>query len=235
MPRRRRTTPGGFVYHVMNRAAGRLILFESPLDYSAFERLLSLAQRRMSMRIIAYCLMYNHWHFLLWPEDDQALTTFMHWLTTTHARRWVLAHNATGRGAVYQGRFKAIPVQTGNHLLTVWRYIERNPLRANLVTRAEAWPWSSLSESRLARGGPILAQSPFELPADWLERVNRPQTQLELTSIRSAIAEGSPFGTAEWRSVADSLVGWRQQGRPKRGRTPFSRQPDEKGVRPLYT
>ena len=123
------------VYHVMNRAAGRLILFESPSDYIAFERLLSLGQRRTPMRILAYCLMSNHWHLLLWPEDDRGLSVFMHWLTTVHARRWLLARDAVGRGAVYQSRFKSIPVQTGEHLLTVWRYIERNPLRANLVLR----------------------------------------------------------------------------------------------------
>jgi len=69
----------------------------------------------------------------------------MHWVTTVHARRWAIAHDAVGRGAVYQSRFKAIPIQSGEHLLTAWRYIERNPLRASLVTRAEQWTWSSLT------------------------------------------------------------------------------------------
>src|SRR6266849_9213163 len=148
MPRRRRVAPGGYVYHVVNRAAGRLALFESSSDFAAFERLLREAQTRVAMQVIAYCLMPNHWHLLLWPALDGALTTFMHWLEGTHARRWALAHDAVGRGAVYQSRFKSIPVQTDHHLLTVWRYVERNPLRANLVSSAADWAWSSLSKAR---------------------------------------------------------------------------------------
>lgn len=214
MPRRRRITPSGFVYHVINRAAGRLVLFESPSDYIAFERLLALGQTRSRMRILAYCLMRNHWHILLWPEADRGLTTFMHWVTTVHARRWVLAHDAVGRGAVYQSRFKSIPVQTDGHLLTVWRYIERNPLRANLVGRAEEWPWSSLSESRFKRATPELAKPPIDLPRDWLERVNAAQTESELTPLRRSIATGEPYGDPAWREQTDDLVGWRKQGRP---------------------
>jgi putative transposase len=233
MSRRRRIAPGGLVYHVMNRAAGRLILFESPSDYIAFQRLLSFGQRRTTMQILAYCLMSNHWHLLLWPEDDRGLSVFMHWLTAVHARRWLLAHDAVGRGAVYQSRFKSIPVQTGEHLLTVWRYVERNPLRANLVLRAEMWPWSSLSDSRLERSTPALSKPPIELPPDWVERVNIPQTRKELEGIRQAVETGSPYGDRSWCELADPLVGWRQQGRPKRGRTPFSARPNEKGVRPL--
>lgn len=164
MPRRRRIAPAGFVYHVMNRAAGRLILVDSSSDYMAFEQLLADAQDRSHMRILAYCLMRTHWHLLLWPHTDRGLSAFMHWLTTAHATRWALAHDAVGKGAVYQSRFKSIPVQTDSHLTTVWRYIERNPLRANLVDRAELWPWSSLSPSRCQRHAPVLAEAPSLYP-----------------------------------------------------------------------
>src|SRR6185295_19770737 len=112
MARRLRVAPGGFVYHVVNRAAGRLILFETSADYAAFERLLSQAQNRTGMRILAYCLMRNHWHLLPWPVDNGSLSTFMQWLTGTHAQRWAVAHDAVGRGAVYQSRFKSMPVQS---------------------------------------------------------------------------------------------------------------------------
>jgi putative transposase len=235
MPRRRRTAPGGYVYHVLNRAAGRLLLFESPSDYDAFERLLSTGQHRVPMRIIAYCLMRNHWHLLLWPERDGAVTAFIHWVTSTHARRWALAHDAVGCGAVYQSRFKSIPVQDGEHLFRVWRYIERNPLRANLVTRAELWRWSSLGTSRFDRDGPPLTASPIQVPVNWVDHVNRPQTIEELAGIRQVIETGEPYGDPQWKRVTESVGGWRPQGRPKRGRTPFSRGSTEKGVRPLFT
>jgi len=234
MPRRLRIAPAGFVYHVMNRAAGRLVLFETPSDYIAFEHVLSLGQLRTGMRILAYCLMSNHWHLLLWPDRDGALSTFAHWITTVHARRWVLAHDSVGRGAVYQSRFKAVPVQTDEHLLTVWRYIERNPVRASLVSRAEWWPWSSLAESRRDRDTPVLAKPPIQLPHDWIERVNRPSTDTEVKALRRAIDTGTPYGEADWCISTACVMGLRPRGRPKRGRTPFSDEPPQKGVRPLF-
>jgi hypothetical protein len=88
------------------------------------------------MRILAYCLMPNHWHFVLWPYDDGDLAAFMHRLTTTHVRRWHLHRHSVGAGHLYQGTFKSFPVQSDAHLLTVCRYVERNPVRARLVDRA---------------------------------------------------------------------------------------------------
>lgn len=221
MARRRRVTPGGFVYHVINRAAGRLVLFESSLDFAAFERLLRDVLICTGMRILAYCLMRNHWHLLLWPDGDGNLTTFMHRLTTTHARRWVLAHDAVGRGAVYQSRFKSIPVQTDHHLLAVWRYVERNPLRANLVRSASDWDWSSLSLTRDRRKAPVLCASPIDRPSSWVDFVDTPHTNAELTAVRAAIDSGEPFGDAAWSAGAREAIGWRRQGRPKKGPYPF--------------
>ncbi len=221
MARRRRVAPGGFVYHVVNRAAGRLDLFESSSDFAAFEHLLRDVLTRTGMRILAYCLMRNHWHLLLWPVADGDLITFMHRLTATHARRWVLAHDAVGRGAVYQSRFKSIPVQTNQHLLTVWRYVERNPLRSNLVRSAQDWDWSSLSRTRDHRKGPALCASPIDRPSSWVEFVNTPHTNAEIAAIRGAIDSGEPVGDQEWSTGAREAIGWRRQGRPKKGPYPF--------------
>jgi putative transposase len=232
MARRRRVAPGGFVYHVVNRAAGRLVLFESSSDFAAFEYLLREILIRHEMRIIAYCLMRNHWYLLLWPAADGDLSRFMHRLTSTHARRWVLAHDAVGRGAVYQSRFKSIPVQNTHHLLTVWRYVERNPLRAHLVSAAQDWEGSSLSSTRDRRKAPILCASPVERPMHWLDFVNTPQTEPELAAIRHSIDTGEPLGDAEWSMNAREAVGWRPQGRPKRSPHAFSSL--QKGVRPLF-
>jgi putative transposase len=68
----------------------------------------------------------------------------MHLLTVTHAQRWHAFRGTSGTGSVYQGRFKAIPIQSDRHLLLVCRYVERNPLRAKLVEDAADWRWSSL-------------------------------------------------------------------------------------------
>ena len=71
------------------------------------------------------------------------LSKFMQWISTTHVRRWREHRQKVGEGHLYQGRFRSFPVQDDHHLLTVMRYAEANPLRAKMVEKAEAWPWSS--------------------------------------------------------------------------------------------
>ena len=128
MPRRPRIATGGLVYHVLNRRVGRLPLFETDRDYAAFERVLEAAIARTGIRLLAYCVMPNHWHLLLWPRGDDALSETLRWLTVTHTQRWHAAHRTAGTGSLYQGRFKSFPVQTDAHFLTVARYVERNAL-----------------------------------------------------------------------------------------------------------
>ena len=81
MPREPRATPGGFVYHALNRVVARLPLFQKGGDFEAFERVLIEAHKKHPMRILAYCIMPNHWHFVLWPRADGEWTAFVRWLT----------------------------------------------------------------------------------------------------------------------------------------------------------
>jgi putative transposase len=75
---------------------------------------------------------------------DGDLTSFVSWVTMTHAQRWHAYNGTVGSGHLYQGRFKAFPVEKDDHFLKVCRYVERNAMRANLVDRAEDWRWCSL-------------------------------------------------------------------------------------------
>jgi len=86
-------------------------LFSKEQDYAAFECLLEQTLESRPMRICAYCLMPNHWHFVLWPEHDGDLATFMQQLTTKHVRRWQLHRRRVGYGHVYQSRYKSFPVE----------------------------------------------------------------------------------------------------------------------------
>ena len=222
MPRQPRAAPGGLVYHALNRAVARLPLFQKDGDYDAFERVLAEALHEHSTRILAYCVMPNHWHFVLWPRHDGELTAFLRWLTHTHTQRWHAHYHTAGTGHLYQGRFKSFPIQEDDHLLTVLRYVERNPLRAGLVSRAEDWRWSSLA-ARLRpgpAGEPLLSAGPVPVPADWLEWVNRVQTEAELRAVREAVVRGSPFGGAAWQQRVARRLGLeytlRPRGRPKK-------------------
>ena len=184
MPRRGRHAPGGLIYHVLNRGNGRQDLFHTDADAAAFLRVLAEAKRLVPLRLLAYCLMSNHWHLVLQPLAEGDLSRFMFWLSNTHVRRYRLFSHSVGGGHLYQSRFKSFAVQDDEHLLTVLRYVEANPLRAGLVTRAEDWKWSSLRLWHLGEADKLLTPWPIERPANWLELVNQPVNESELERVR---------------------------------------------------
>jgi len=222
MPRRLRQTDGGIVYHVLNRGAGRMKLFEKAGDYEAFEHVIEETVERTGIRLLSYCVMPNHWHILVWPREDGELSEIMRWLTVTHTQRWHAYHHTAGTGPVYQGRFKSFPVQSDEHFLSVVRYVERNPVRAKLVQRAEDWQWSSLWRRRndAAWASKTLSRWPVAQPADWLRRVNAALTAGELESLRQSVQKGQPFGSLQWKQRTAKRLGLesslRPRGRPRK-------------------
>jgi putative transposase len=140
MGRPLRTTAGGMVYHVLNRANARMPIFEKAEDYDAFERILDEAVRRVRMRLLAYCAMPDHWHMVLWPREGGDLSAFVGWLTLTHTQRWHAHRHSEGppRSQALPGN-EGVLVESDEHLWTVCRYVERNALRAGLCARAEEW------------------------------------------------------------------------------------------------
>jgi putative transposase len=131
--------------------------------------------------------MPNHWHLLLWPEHDGDLSPFLHWITAMHAQQFRKATNTVGQGAVYQSRFEAVGVTDLIHLLNVWRYVERNPVKARLVDRPEEWKWSSAAH---VLGGPqelTLDVAPISRPSEWLAIINQDAEPLSPTSFAESI------------------------------------------------
>lgn len=159
------------------------------------------------MRLLSYVLMPNHWHLVLWPEGDEDLSIYMHWITVAHTQRWHIAHGTSGTGPLYQGRFKSFPLDTDDHFLTVCRYVERNPLRANLVSRAERWRWSSLWQRYSERCDLTLGEWPVPRPTDWVDHVNRAETEAELAVVRNSVTRGAPFGSPDWRVRTARVLG----------------------------
>jgi putative transposase len=209
------------IYHVFNRAAAKFKMFRTAKDKQAFEKALVEALARFpGVRLLGWCVMENHWHLVLWPTADGELARFMHWLTLAHASRWRASHRTIGWGPLYQGRYKSFVVQDDAHYLTVLRYVERNALRAGLVSRAERWRWGSLFARVSLDGQPelTLATGPVPLPRDWVELVNAPQTRDEEEALKMSIHRGRPFGDERWqRRMADRLgleSCFRRPGRP---------------------
>jgi putative transposase len=220
MPRPLRAAEGGLIYHTLNRANAGMTVFGDDADYEAFVSVLAEAVQRGEMRLLAYCLMPTHFHLVVWPREDGDLSRFMGWLTLTHTQRWHTHHKTVGMGHVYQGRFRSFPVQSDDHFLTVCRYVERNPVRANFVSRAQDWRWGSLW-SRVAKDAearPALTAWPIERPRDWTARVNRPFGAAEEEAVQRSIRRGQPFGSESWQVETSKRLGlestFRDRGRP---------------------
>ena len=200
MPRQARIAAGNVIYHVINRANGRVQIFNKDTDYQHFEELLLEAKELTGMRILSYCIMPNHFHLLLYPETDMQLSDFMSWLTSTHVRQYRTRTKSIGYGRLYQGRYKSFPVQSNTYLTTVIKYVEQNPLRAKLVKQAEEWKWSSLwrREKGSSKQKELLSELPIDLPSNYLELVNDVPSKEQLETIRHSVNKGKPYGTDTW-------------------------------------
>lgn len=224
MPRLARTDIGDYVYHVLNRANARVRIFHTDKDYAQFEVILTEAVEKYTMRLLAYCIMPNHWHLVLYPRESGDMGQFMGWLTNTHTRRWHAAKKTIGHGHLYQGRYKSFLCQTDGHFLTLARYVERNAKKANLVQRVEQWKWSSAwrREYGTLEQRKMLAEWPVEIPKNYFRLLNDPQTENEEQALERATEKGTPFGNSTWIEKIVKKFGLEQTlhhvGRPKKNR-----------------
>ena len=189
MPRKRRSCPTGVVFHLCNRSAGQIPLFQTPYDYFQVLDVFREALEKFPVSIFAYCIMPNHWHLLGQAHQTKAMSRFMHWFGTTHAARWRKSHDAVGRGAVYQNRFRSHPVEGANAFLKTAAYIERNALAANLVFEASAWPWGSAASHHHL---PVETW-PIPKPGHWHRLLRKPLEAEIMNQIRRAELSSQPL------------------------------------------
>ncbi len=223
MPRPLRADIAGIIYHIINRANARLAIFKKDSDYIAFLKVLFEAREKFPVEILSFCIMPNHWHLVLKPLENGALSKFMGWLSMTHTQRWHANHHTVGSGHLYQGRYKSFPVQTDEYFLQLVRYVESNSLRAKLVKRAEDWKWGSLwiREKGDVKHKQFLGKWPIPVQSNYLVLINKSQAKIQLDSIRSSIIKNRPYGDDLWvKRTAEKLgleSSLRQPGRPKKG------------------
>ena len=218
MPRRNRHKLEGVAFHVMNRAVRGTTIFDDQRDFDAFTSVVSEGLAASTVRVHEYQVLDNHWHFVMTCDRIADLSTLMHWVEGTHANRWAGAHHARGRGYVYQGRFRSIPIQTSHSFVRVCRYVERNALRKNLVPVAEKWTWGSLY-AQCKNCHPIpLTEWPILRPSNWIEIVNTPQSEAELADLRKLVRRNQPIGDPEWQKAVAPFVGLTMKpiGRPRK-------------------
>lgn len=207
MPRIPRGQQGGYAYHVINRGNGRATVFHKPQDFEAFISVLAEARQRHRIKLFAFCLMPNHFHLVIEPEDSTALSKFMQWLLTSHVRRYHQHYGSSGH--VWQGRFKSFAVQRDEHLITVLRYVLQNPVRAGLSSTAWEWRWSSLRRPQIVDVCPVSDD----------EQLAEPIQQETLTTIRECVNRQRPFGRKVWQVEMAATFGLgstlRPRGRPR--------------------
>ncbi len=148
----------GWPHHVIQRGNNRQAIVRSDADRRAWREILADCLETYGVGLQAYVLMDNHFHLLLTPASAEALSRMMQAL----GRRYVGAHNAIhGRsGTLWEGRYKCSPVETDPYFLTCVRYIELNPVRAGIVSRAEDFAWSSAAHHLGLRRDPLVSDHP---------------------------------------------------------------------------
>ena len=186
MPRRHRYAPPDSVHHTINRGNDRRRLFRSKADFEAFLDLMAWAKHRSPIRILAYCLMENHWHMVLWPDRPHAISSFLQRLCTAHSLHLRRMTATSGYGHIYQDRYHAFLVESEAYYFHALRYVEANPLRAGLVPSSQEWPWSSLVERMTGDRG-LLDEGPLALPATWPDLVDQRVPDGVLDEFRSRL------------------------------------------------
>jgi putative transposase len=221
MPRPPRVIFANEHYHLINRANRGLDVFHDARDFRAFMSLITRAQAIVHVPMIAACLMPNHVHLVVCPRAAPDIPRWTRWLFTTHVRHYHERHGTSGR--LWQGRYKAFLVQDDHYLLTLMRYVERNALRKNLVSRAEDWRWGSLHWRLQDEPHMALQSPPLSLPSNWAEYVNLPQTAAEIDAIRASVNRQRPFGDPAWVKEKARGAGLDQSlnrvGRPRKRRS----------------
>jgi putative transposase len=227
MPRVGRVVLPNYPHHVVQRGHNRQVVFANAADFEYYLSDLRELKQAFGVRIYAYCLMTNHVHLLLAPGDTaSSLGQLMKALA---ARMTRYRNKLEGRsGTLWESRYKSSVVQSDTYLLACSRYIELNPVRANIVSRAECYPWSSyhlrlvepaannwldidpcfkaLGETELARRNRY---------KEFVEQV-APSGELEL--IREALQRGQLTGSSRFVKEIENITGLRiigrGQGRP---------------------
>jgi putative transposase len=174
MPYRGDVFAQGQYYHIFNRGAGKEQIFFNEGNYEYFLLLVKRYYQKYGATIIAYCLMPNHYHFLLRQETDEPLSKFMQVLFNAYAQ--ALNIQQERMGTLFEGRFKHKCVDKWEYLVTLCRYIHRNPVKARLVTYPEDWVYSNYRDWIGLRDGALVdnvfVQDHFPSADEYVKFVN---------------------------------------------------------------
>ncbi|MDM8532511.1 transposase [Anaerolineales bacterium HSG25] len=163
----------GNIYHLYNRGVNRANIFSNADNYTYLLKKVKPLLTELSLTMIAYCLMPNHYHFVIRQDGDQSLSVFIEWLFKSYSQAYNKQQGRTG--PLFSGRFKSIHVDVDSYVLHLCRYVHLNPVKAGLVAQPHDWPFSNYLEWIQQRKGTLVdhefVTGYFLTPADYIEFV----------------------------------------------------------------
>ena len=226
MPRRARMYLPGYPYHIVQRGNNREACFIEPENYQFYLELWQAVSQRYGVAVHAYCLMTNHIHFLVTPETETAISNTMKVVGSRYARYINYTYKRTG--TLWEGRHRASLVQQNRYLLSCYRYIELNPVRANMVKRPEEYKWSSYEANAWGdttwltphQGYLDLGQTQQSRCHAYRELFKVPLSEQDIHLIRKAAHYCQPVGEDYFRAQIeqkyDIRLGQLKRGRPSK-------------------
>lgn len=206
----------GCAQHVIQRGNNRAPCFYDQADYKAYLSFLKDAAAKYQVAVHAYVLMTNHVHLLVTPNDEQGVSRMMQALGRKYVRYFNFTHERTG--TLWEGRYKSTLVDADRYLLTVYRYIELNPVRANMVSHASEYPWSSYQGNALGKVIQLVTPHPVycQLGNNAIERQSAYRALFrgripdwELSEIREASNKAWVLGNDRFKAQIEATTGRR--------------------------
>ena len=191
MPRRKRTESSTGFYHWINRGVNQRKLFHKSEDFKYFLSLVSEHKNDSLIELYHYCLMNNHIHLLLKAPRIADLAKFSQYIQRRYTYYYCRVYR--WKGQLFQRMYKSLPIQKDEYLLECGRYIERNPVRARLVSHAKDYPYSSYGHYAFGNKEAILVSSPayMAIAHDDAERRRLYQEYVETSRAYEAIVDGA--------------------------------------------
>ena len=215
MPRLPRIVIPEFPHHLTQRGNRKSEVFIDTMDRNFFLSLVEEHTKDNGIEVSSYCLMENHFHLIVHPETKLGLSKGMHRIDGVYAQYFNQKYQFTGH--LWQDRFFAC-VLDNSHFWNAIRYVEQNPVRAGIVSRAEAYKWSSAPAHCGLRRDPLLSKIPLAATHidHWSAWLAEGLPEEEHRRIRRATKKRSPicFGEIQSRvgAVARSLLPPRKPG-----------------------
>lgn len=205
MSRIARVVVPGSPHHVIQRGNRRQKVFFSDEDKSQYLLMMMREAKKESVSFLAYCLMDNHVHLIVVPETKAGMARA---IGESHRKFTRMINFREGwRGYLWQGRFSSFPLDS-QHLYHAVRYVERNPVRAGIVRRAEDYKWSSARAHVERKKDPMLIDfSLTEEIKDWSMYLREQDEEEKLLKFRKHIETGRPLGDKNFIRKLEGLLG----------------------------